>query len=72
MTGRSIPEVKARVREFSLSEAQGLAQTVLPLIDGGEEQTRGFDAIHRVLSRDASNQAADAVLTLIGQKQETV
>ena len=51
---------------------EALAQTVLPLIDGGEEQTRGFDAIHRVLRRDASNQAADAVLTLIGQKQETV
>ncbi|RQO57717.1 lipid-A-disaccharide synthase [Pseudomonas sp. KBW05] len=51
---------------------EALAQTVLPLIDGGEEQTRGFDAIHRVLRRDASNQAADAVLALIGQKQETV
>ena len=51
---------------------EALAQTVLPLIDGGEEQTRGFDAIHRVLRRDASNQAADAVLTLIGQKQETL
>ena len=51
---------------------EALAQTVLPLIDGGEEQTRGFDAIHRVLRRDASNQAADAVLTLVGQKQETV
>ena len=51
---------------------EALAQTVLPLIDGGEEQTRGFDDIHRVLRRDASNQAADAVLTLIGQKQETV
>ena len=51
---------------------EALAQTVLPLIDGGEEQTRGFDDIHRVLRRNASNQAADAVLTLIGQKQETV
>uniref|UniRef100_UPI003C7B80C4 lipid-A-disaccharide synthase n=1 Tax=Pseudomonas veronii TaxID=76761 RepID=UPI003C7B80C4 len=47
-----------------------LAQTLLPLIDGGEEQTRGFDEIHRTLRRDASNQAADAVLTLIGHKQE--
>lgn len=45
-----------------------LAQTLLPLIDGGEEQTRGFDEIHRTLRRDASNQAADAVLTLIGHK----
>ena len=51
---------------------EALAQTVLPLIDGGEEQTRGFDDIHRILRRDASNQAADAVLTLIGQKQETL
>jgi lipid-A-disaccharide synthase len=51
---------------------EALAQTVLPLIDGGEEQTRGFDDIHRTLRRDASNQAADAVLTLIGAKQETL
>ncbi|MGF6098014.1 lipid-A-disaccharide synthase [Pseudomonas sp. 18175] len=51
---------------------EALAQTVLPLIDGGEEQTRGFDDIHRTLRRDASNQAADAVLTLIGQKQESL
>ncbi|MBI6551645.1 lipid-A-disaccharide synthase [Pseudomonas sp. LY-1] len=49
-----------------------LAQTLLPLIDGGEEQTRGFDEIHRTLRRDASNQAADAVLTLIGHKQEAL
>ncbi|MGY2251611.1 lipid-A-disaccharide synthase [Pseudomonas reactans] len=51
---------------------EALAQTLLPLIDGGEEQTRGFDDIHRILRRDASNQAADAVLTLIGQKQEAL
>ncbi|WP_330208627.1 MULTISPECIES: lipid-A-disaccharide synthase [Pseudomonas] len=51
---------------------EALAQTMLPLIDGGEEQTRGFDEIHRTLRRDASNQAADAVLTLIGHKQETL
>ncbi|NWE18304.1 lipid-A-disaccharide synthase [Pseudomonas sp. P7548] len=49
-----------------------LAQTLFPLIEGGEEQTRGFDEIHRTLRRDASNQAADAVLTLIGHKQETL
>jgi len=30
-----------------------LAQTLLPLIDGGEEQTRGFAEIHRTLRRDA-------------------
>ncbi|ROM86198.1 lipid-A-disaccharide synthase [Pseudomonas brassicacearum] len=46
--------------------ADALANTLAPLIDGGEEQTRGFDEIHRTLRRDASNQAADAVLTLIG------
>ncbi|MGY2175858.1 lipid-A-disaccharide synthase [Pseudomonas azotoformans] len=51
---------------------EALAQTLLPLIDGGEEQTRGFDDIHRILRRDASNQAADAVLTLIGQKREAL
>lgn len=51
---------------------EALAQTLLPLIDGGEEQTRGFDDIHRTLRRDASNQAADAVLSLIGQKQEAL
>ncbi|AVE07546.1 lipid-A-disaccharide synthase [Pseudomonas palleroniana] len=51
---------------------EALAQTVLPLIEGGEEQTRGFDDIHRTLRRDASNQAADAVLTLIGHRQETL
>ncbi|WP_339503887.1 lipid-A-disaccharide synthase [Pseudomonas sp. RL_105y_Pfl2_101] len=48
--------------------AEALANTLSPLIDGGEEQTRGFDEIHRTLRRDASNQAADAVLTLIGAK----
>ncbi|MFT0476412.1 lipid-A-disaccharide synthase [Pseudomonas antarctica] len=51
---------------------EALAQTLLPLIDGGEEQTRGFDDIHRTLRRDASNQAADAILTLIGQKQDAL
>jgi len=46
---------------------EALAQTLSPLIEGGEEQTRGFDEIHRTLRLDASNQAADAVLNLIGQ-----
>jgi lipid-A-disaccharide synthase len=46
--------------------ADALAQTLLPLLDNGAEQTAGFDALHRTLRRDASNQAADAVLTLIG------
>ncbi|PAB31461.1 lipid-A-disaccharide synthase [Pseudomonas savastanoi] len=44
-----------------------LARTLLPLIDDGQAQTAGFDAIHRILRRDASNQAADAVLSLLGQ-----
>lgn len=51
---------------------EALAKNLLPLIDGGEEQTRGFDDIHRTLRRDASNQAADAVLTLIGHKQDAL
>lgn len=46
-----------------------LAQTLSPLIEDGQEQTRGFDEIHRTLRLDASNQAADAVLNLIGQVQ---
>jgi lipid-A-disaccharide synthase len=46
---------------------EALAQTLLPLIDGGQGQTTGFDDIHRTLRRDASNQAAEAVLTLIGR-----
>ncbi|MGE8190599.1 lipid-A-disaccharide synthase [Pseudomonas sp. NPDC086278] len=48
---------------------EALAQTLSPLIEGGEEQTRGFDEIHRTLRLDASNQAADAVLNLIGKAQ---
>ncbi|WP_199521936.1 lipid-A-disaccharide synthase [Pseudomonas protegens] len=47
--------------------ADALAQTLSPLIEGGQEQTRGFDEIHRTLRRDASNQAAQAVLGLIGK-----
>ncbi|KPW96770.1 MULTISPECIES: lipid-A-disaccharide synthase [Pseudomonas syringae group] len=46
---------------------EALARTLLPLIDDGQAQTAGFDAIHRILRRDASNQAADAVLSLLGQ-----
>jgi lipid-A-disaccharide synthase len=47
--------------------ADALAQTLLPLLDDGTAQTDGFDAIHRTLRRDASNQAAEAVLNLIGR-----
>ncbi|WP_455914603.1 lipid-A-disaccharide synthase [Pseudomonas syringae] len=46
--------------------AEAMAQTLLPLLDNGDAQTAGFDAIHRTLRRDASNQAAEAVLNLIG------
>jgi len=46
-----------------------VAYRLAPLIEGGEEQTRGFDERHRTLRLDASNQAADAVLNLIGQEK---
>jgi lipid-A-disaccharide synthase len=46
--------------------AEALAQTLLPLLVNGNAQTAGFDEIHRTLRRDASNQAAEAVLSLIG------
>lgn len=44
---------------------QALVDTLLPLLSDGSAQTDSFDAIHRTLRRDASNQAADAVLSLI-------
>jgi lipid-A-disaccharide synthase len=43
-----------------------LAQTLAPLLDDGAVQTVGFDVIHRALRQDASQQAADAVLKLVG------
>lgn len=46
--------------------AEALAGQLLPLLDDGLAQTAGFDEIHRTLRRDASNQAAEAVLSLIG------
>ncbi|RJG10151.1 lipid-A-disaccharide synthase [Pseudomonas cavernicola] len=45
---------------------EALAQVLAPLLDGGEVQTEGFDVIHRALRRDASTEAATAVLNLIG------
>jgi len=45
---------------------EALAQTLSPLLDDGDVQTEGFDSIHRALRCDASSQAADAVLRLIG------
>ncbi|MBD9414545.1 lipid-A-disaccharide synthase [Pseudomonas sp. PDM16] len=44
-----------------------LAQTLAPLLDDGAVQTLGFDVIHRALRQDASQQAADAVLKLVGR-----
>jgi len=49
------------------ASAEALAQRILPLLDDAQVQTAGFDEIHRTLRRDASNQAADAVLGLIGR-----
>ncbi|HLD65947.1 MAG TPA: lipid-A-disaccharide synthase [Pseudomonas sp.] len=46
---------------------QALAQVLAPLLDSGAVQTEGFDVIHRALRRDASAQAAGAVLNLIGR-----
>jgi lipid-A-disaccharide synthase len=44
---------------------EALVAELLPLLDGGEAQTEGFDAIHRTLRRDASAEAASAVLQLL-------
>jgi lipid-A-disaccharide synthase len=46
---------------------QALADALLPLLDHPEVQTAGFDAIHRTLRQDASNQAAEAVLQLLAR-----
>lgn len=45
---------------------EAMAQMLSPLLDNGEVQTEGFDAIHRTLRCDASSQAARAVLELVG------
>ncbi|HAF92793.1 MAG TPA: lipid-A-disaccharide synthase [Pseudomonas sp.] len=42
-----------------------LAAALLPLLDDGEPQVKGFDAIHRALRQDASVKAAEAILTLV-------
>ncbi|WP_165663813.1 lipid-A-disaccharide synthase [Metapseudomonas otitidis] len=54
-----VPEL---IQDAATPEA--LAQTLSPLLDGGEVQTEGFDTIHRALRRDASEEAALAVLQL--------
>ncbi|MCI0912402.1 MULTISPECIES: lipid-A-disaccharide synthase [Pseudomonas] len=55
-----VPEL---LQDAATSEA--LAQTLAPLVADGRQQTERFDEIHRTLRRDASNQAADAVLALL-------
>ena len=42
-----------------------MSQLLSPLLDNGDIQTEGFDAIHRTLRCDASSQAASAVLELV-------
>ncbi|WP_222911216.1 lipid-A-disaccharide synthase [Pseudomonas sp. DNDY-54] len=44
---------------------EAMAQLLSPLLDNGDVQTEGFDAIHRTLRCDASNEAASAVLELV-------
>lgn len=55
-----VPEL---LQEAATTES--LAQTLAPLVTDGVQQTEGFDQIHRTLRRDASNQAAEAVLALL-------
>lgn len=57
-----VPEM---IQDAATPEA--LAQLLAPLLNGGEVQTEGFDVIHRALRRDASVQAAEAVLQLTGR-----
>ncbi|MCG4453994.1 lipid-A-disaccharide synthase [Pseudomonas sp. MMS21-TM103] len=57
-----VPEL---IQDSATPEA--LAQALAPLLNDGEVQTEGFDVIHRALRRDASAQAAEAVLKLMGQ-----
>ncbi|MGX5220331.1 MULTISPECIES: lipid-A-disaccharide synthase [Pseudomonas] len=57
-----VPEL---IQDAATPEA--LAQLLAPLVEGGDEQTLGFDQIHRTLRCDASAQAAEAVLELIGR-----
>ena len=46
---------------------EALASALLPLLHDSRAQTEPFDQIHRTLRRDASNQAADAVLALLAR-----
>jgi len=58
-----VPEL---LQDAATSEA--LAQTLARLLVDGQHQTDSFDQIHRTLRRDASNQAADAVLALLERR----
>ena len=60
------PLVPELLQDAATPEA--LAQTLAPLVTEGAQQTEGFDQIHRTLRRDASNQAAEAVLALLGDR----
>src|SRR5690606_6808573 len=51
-----VPEL---IQEAATPDA--LAEAVSPLLDDGQVQTEGFDAIHRALRRGASERAAEAV-----------
>ena len=55
-----VPEL---IQDAATPEA--LAGALAPLIDDGQVQTEGFDAIHRALRRGASERAAEAVLQLV-------
>ncbi len=55
-----VPEL---IQDAATPEA--LAGALAPLIDDGQVQTEGFDAIHRALRRGASERAAEAVLRLV-------
>lgn len=57
-----VPEL---IQDAATPEA--LAATLSPLLDDGQVQTAGFDAIHRALRRGASERAAEAVLQLVGR-----
>lgn len=59
---RLVPEL---LQDAATPEA--LAQALSPLLDDGAVQTEGFGEIHRALRRDASAQAAAAVLELVGR-----
>jgi lipid-A-disaccharide synthase len=60
------PLVPELLQDAATPEA--LAQALAPLVAEGAHQTEGFDQIHRTLRRDASNQAAEAVLALLGER----